>query len=166
MTIRDYIQDDYPRTAIALAEELALRYPDEPRFLLLLGDAWQAMGARTEFDEDTLSNAARRRNAARRVTRTRQEREAELMKTEQGKAALVANLGRAREAYERTIAVDPELAPAYRGLAEVADRLGEPRAAAQGYVDYLRLAPDADDRAVVVQRLRTLRDVLRNKETQ
>src|SRR5262249_36111100 len=30
MTIRDYIQDDYPRTAVALARQLAERYPTDP----------------------------------------------------------------------------------------------------------------------------------------
>ena len=56
-------------------------------------------------------------------------------------------------------------APAYRGLGEVAERLGEPRPAAAAYVDYLRKAPDAADRAVIVGRLRTLRDQLRTEET-
>ena len=44
MTIRDYIQDDYPRTAMALAENLAARYPEQPELVQLTGDAWAAMG--------------------------------------------------------------------------------------------------------------------------
>lgn len=165
MTIRDYIQDDYPRTAIALAQELAERYPDDVELIQLQGDAHAAMGPRTEFDEDELSNAQRRRNATQRITRTRQEREAELLKTPAGQAALRTNLGRAREAYERAIAVDADYAPAYRGLGEVAERLEERRAAAQAYVDYLRKAPNATDRAVIVERLRVLRDRLQSKES-
>jgi hypothetical protein len=47
----------------------------------------------------------------------------------------------------------------------VAEGLGEPRAAAQAYVDYLRKDPDASDRAVMLQRLRVLRDQLRTEET-
>jgi predicted Zn-dependent protease len=164
MTIRDYIQDDYPRTAIALAAGFAAKHPDEPELIQLQGDAWAVMGARTEFDEGELSNAARRRNATQRVTRTRQEREAELLKTPEGQAALRANLGRAREAYERALALDPEFAPAQRGLGEVAERLDEPRAAAQAYVAYLRMAPEAPDRAVIVQRLRVLRDQLQTEK--
>jgi tetratricopeptide (TPR) repeat protein len=97
--------------------------------------------------------------------RTRQEREAQLLKTPEGQAALRANLGNARAAYERALTVDANFAPAYRGLGEVAERLGEPRAAATAYVEYVRKAPDAADRAVIVQRLRTLRDQLRTQET-
>ena len=164
MTIRDYIQDDYPRTAVALAESLAARYPEQPELEQLTGDAWAAMGPLTEFDEAELSNRERTRNASRRVTRTRQERAARLLETPEGQAALRANLGRARTAYERALALDASYATAHRGLGEVAERLGEPRAAAAAYVEYLRKAPDAGDRAVVVARLRTLRDQLRTEE--
>ena len=165
MTIRDYVQDDYPRTAIALAEDLSARYPDKPELLGLLGDAWVAMGPLTDFDEDELSNRERSRNATRRVSRTRQERAAAALETSAGQEALRANLGQARSVYERALALDAEFAPAYRGLGEVAEGLGEPRTAAQAYVDYLRKDPNAADRAVITQRLRTLRDQLRTEET-
>ena len=164
MTIKDYIQDDYPRTAVALAEDLARRYPAEPELLALMGDAWAAMGARAEFDEGDLSNGQKRRNANQRVFKTRQERERALLQTPEGKAALAEHLSKARDAYVRTTVLAANFAPAYRGLGEVAERLGEPRAAAQAYVDYLQRAPDADDRTVIVQRLRALRDVLKTEE--
>jgi len=162
VTIRDYIQDDYPRTAIALAGELAQRYSGDPEYSVLLGDAWIAMGARSEFDETTLTQAQRRRNATQRVTRTRQEREAALGATPEGRAAFAANVGKAREAYRQALSIDASFAPAYRGLAEAADAMNEPRAAAQGYIDYLQRAPDAPDRAIVLQRLKALRETLRN----
>jgi len=165
MTIRDYIQDDYPRTAVALAEDLAARYPEQPELEQLMGDAWAAMGPLTELDETELSNRERMRNANRRVARTRQERAAQLLATPEGQAALRENLGRARAAYERALVLDASYAPAHRGLGEVAERLDEPRAAAAAYVEYLRKAPDAGDRAVIVARLRTLRDRLRTEGT-
>ena len=165
MTIRDYIQDDYPRTAIALAQNLSAHFPDETELLQLLGDAWVAMGPLTEFDEAELSNRERARNANRRVMRTRQERAAALLETPEGQAALRTNLGEARATYERVLALDANFAPAHRGLGDVAEQLGEPRAAAAAYVEYLRKAPDATDRPVILQRLRTLRDQLRTEET-
>ena len=164
MTIRDYIQDDYPQTAIALATDLTERYPQRPQFYALLGDAWAAMGPRPQVDASELTNRDKRRNAVRRVTRTRQERKQELLETEEGRAALAVNLDRAREAYRRAIAIDPDFAPAYRGLGQVSATLGEPRDAARAYLDYLQRAPDADDKPVVLQRLRLLRDQLVNEE--
>lgn len=165
MTIRDYIQDDYPRTALKLAQTLAARYPEQPELVLLVGDSWAAMGPLQEIDELELSNRERARNATRRVTRTRQEREAELLKTPEGQAALRRNLAEARAAYERALALDASFAPAHRGLGQVAERLGEPRAAAAAYVEYLRKAPDAPDRTLIVERLRVLRDQLRTEGT-
>jgi regulator of sirC expression with transglutaminase-like and TPR domain len=82
-----------------------------------------------------------------------------------GQAALRENLGKARAAYQRALTLDASFAPAHRGLGEVAERLGEPRAAAAAYVDYVRKAPDAADRAVIVDRLRALRDQIRTEET-
>jgi beta-barrel assembly-enhancing protease len=164
MTIKDYIQDDYPRTAIALAQELAQRYPTDPEFLALEGDAWAEMGPRQEFDESDLTNGEKRRNANQRVFKTRQERERALLETPEGKTALAEHLAKAQDAYTRTLALAPSYAPAYRGLGGVAERLGQPRAAAQAYVDYLQRAPDAADRPVIVQRLRKLRDALKAEE--
>jgi predicted Zn-dependent protease len=161
MTIRDYVQDDYPRTAVALAEDLAARYPQDPELSGLVGDAWAAMGARSELDETELSDADKRRNARQRVFRTRREREQALLATPEGQAALAEHLAKARDAYLRTISLSADFAPAYRGLGEVAERLGEPRSAAKAYLEYLQRAPDADDRPVILERLRSLRDVLR-----
>lgn len=160
ITIRDYIQDDFPHTAVALAEDLAARYPDEPELLTLLGDAWQAMGARTELIEDELSNRDKRRNALRRIYKTRQERAVELLATDAGQTALQQNLANAFDAYTTALALDPELAPAYRGLAEVEHARGDARAAARAYLEYLRKAPQAADRPVIVERLRGLRAAL------
>lgn len=166
MTIRDYIQDDFPHTAVALAEDLSVRYPDDAELLTLLGDAWVAMGARTELIQDELSNADRRRNAARRIYKTRQERAAARLATEEGQAALEHNLANAYDAYLAALELDPEHAPALRGLGEVQQARGDARGAARSYLEYLRKAPDAVDRPVVVERLRGLRDTLQTEGTE
>ena len=164
MTIRDYIQDDYPQTAVALSTDLIERYPQRPEFRALLGDAWIAMGPRPQVDATELTNRDKRRNAVRRITRTRQERKQELLETEQGREALVVNMGRARDAYRTAIEIDPSFAPAYRGLGEASAALGEPRDAARAYIDYLQHAPDADDKPLVLRQLRVLRDELLKQE--
>lgn len=162
MTIRDYIQDDFPYTAIALAQSYVEKYPGELEFRQLLGDAWQKLGPRAaEFSPEELSNRDRRRNLRQRVRKTREERSAALLATEAGREALVTNLGYARETYDEILAIDPEFAPAHRGRGEVFEALGDPREAARAYLEYVRLAPDATDRPVIVARLAALRDSLR-----
>lgn len=161
MTVQDYIQDDYPHTAVALAESLVERHAGDPRMLQLLGDAWQAMGARGPLDPDTLSNADKRRNRRDRARNTRAERLTERLETEEGRAAYAANLAHAEETYRRALAIDANFAPAHRGLGEVYEQRERDREAAQEYLTYLRSAPDAPDRAIVVDRLRVLAERLK-----
>lgn len=161
MAIRDYLRDDYPYTAIALAQRYLEQYPESLEFRQLVGDAWQSLGPRSEFTPEELSNRDRRRNLRARVLKTREERTEALLATEEGRRALAANLTEARRTYEDIIAIDAGYAPAHRGRAEVLEALGEPRGAAAAYLEYLRLAPEAPDRPVIVARLTALRDSLR-----
>jgi predicted Zn-dependent protease len=160
ITLRDYIQDDYPYTAIALAEGLLERYPDDMELRMLLGDAWQRLGPRSEFAPDDFSNRDKRRNLRKRVFKTRQERTEELLETEEGRQAFAANMDYARETYESVLAMDSAYAPAHRGLGEVYQKLGMPREAGRHYLEYVRAAPDAADRPVVMGRLTQIRDEL------
>lgn len=160
ITLRDYIQDDYPYTAIALAERLLERYPDDQDLRMLLGDAWQRLGPRSEFAPDDFSNRDKRRNLRRRVFKTRQERTEELLATPEGQAAFTANLEQARVTYESILSMDATYAPAHRGLGEVYQALGDAREAGRHYLEYVRAAPDAADRPVVMGRLTTIRDTL------
>jgi tetratricopeptide (TPR) repeat protein len=159
-TVEDYVQDDYPYTALALSRALLEVHPGQVELVKLLGDAWQALGPRPEQDPSELSNAAKRRNVARRVFKTRQERMAALAATPEGQAALASNVAHARDAYLDAIALDDTFAPAHRGLGEVYEALDAPRDAARAYVEYLRLAPDAADRGIVIERLKVLRTKL------
>ena len=161
MTIEDYVQDDFPHTAVALAESLVERYPNDLELLQLLGDAWQGMGAQGPLDAETLSNADRRQNLRDRARKTRVQRLAELLETEEGRAAYAANLKRAEETYQRVIAADPMFAPAYRGLGEVYEQQKRSRDAAEAYLTYVKQAPEAPDRSIVVGRLRLLTTLLK-----
>ena len=165
LTVHDYIQDDYPHTAVALAEGLVERYPDEPSVLILLGDAWQAMGAQSPTDPDSLSNADKRRNLRDRARWTREQREAELLETPEGQAAFASNLAHAEQVYRQVLDLDPGYAPAYRGLGEVYERLDRPRDAAAAYLKYVQLEPEAADRSVIVGRMRQLADRIRTEES-
>ncbi len=119
LTIRDYVQDDYPQTALALAEGLVQRYPDDPELLQLLGDAWQGMGAQDRLDPSTLTDSDKKQNRRDRAKKTREQRLAEQLATEQGRAAYERNLVSAEQTYRRVLELDPTFAAAYRGLGEV-----------------------------------------------
>jgi predicted Zn-dependent protease len=160
LTIRDYIRDDYPYTAIAVAQTMLEKYPDDLEFRMLLGDAWKALGPRAEFAPEDFSNADKRRNLRQRVYRTRIERTQRMLETEEGRAAFAGNLGYARDTYEAILAIDSSYAPAYRGLGEVYEALKMPREAARSYLEYVRQSPDAADRTVIIGRLTALRDAL------
>jgi predicted Zn-dependent protease len=164
MTIQDYVQDDYPNTAVALAESLTARYPDDPRLLQLVGDAWQGMGAQTALDPAQLTDSDKRQNRRERVRKTRSQRLAELLRTEEGRAAYAANLTRAEDIYRRVLVMDPAFAAAYRGLGEVCEQQARVRDAAEAYLTYVKMAPDADDRPLVVTRLRILTAKLKGDE--
>jgi predicted Zn-dependent protease len=161
MTVEDYIQDDFPHTAVALAESLVERYPDDLTLLQLLGDAWQGMGAQGPIDPEALSSSDKRQNLRDRARKSRAQRLAELLETEEGRTAYAANLQRAEETYERAIAADPTFARAYRGLGEVYEQQKRPRDAAEAYLSYVKQAPEAADRPIVVSRLRLLTTLLK-----
>lgn len=161
MTVRDYIQADYPYTAIALAQRLLERYPNDPEFRLLLGDAWRTLGPRlSEFAPEDLSNREKWRNVRERMRRTREERAENLLETSEGRQAFETNLGYARAEYQKILDSDANYAPAYRGIGEVYEALEQPREAARFYLEYLQRAPDASDRSVIVSRLGAIRDQL------
>jgi predicted Zn-dependent protease len=156
MTVQDYVQDDYPQTAVALAESLTQRYPNDPRMLQLLGDAWQAMGGQRRLDAAQLTSSDKRQNRKDRARKTREQRLAEQLATDDGRAAYAENLARAEEIYGRVLAMDSGFAAAHRGLGEVYEQQQRHREAAAEYVTYLRSAPDAADRPIVVGRLKAL----------
>lgn len=163
MTIQDYVQDDYPHTAIALAESLAERFPQDPRVLTLLGDSWQALGARSRADPEEWTNRDKRRNRRDRRRNTREERLAELLETEEGRAVYAQNLSEAEQVYRRVLALDADYADAHRGLGEVYEQMERPRDAAAEYLAYVRSAPEAHDRVVILDRLRTLGEQIRTQ---
>lgn len=164
LTVRDYIQDDYPYTAIALAQDFVERYPDDLDFRMLLGDAWRVLGPRSEFAVEDLTKREARRNLRQRVWRTREERVQLNLETEEGQRAFAANMEQARLTYEDILTRNPEYAAAHRGLGQVYEALGQPTEAARAYLTYVRSAPEALDRPVIVAKLTELRDLIRQQE--
>jgi beta-barrel assembly-enhancing protease len=157
LTIQDYIRDDYPQTALALADELAKRYPDNARLQQLLADAWQGLGAQPRIEDPAaLSNSDKKHNLKDHARKTHEQRLAEQLATETGRAAYEANLARAEQIYRHVLEIDPSYAVAYRGLGEVYEQQKRDRDAAAAYLTYVRSAPDAPDRSLVVTRLKSI----------
>jgi len=160
LTVRDYIQDDYPYTAIAVAERFIDRYPEDLDFRMALGDAQRVLGPRPAALPEEFSKRDARRNLRDRIRRTRDQRMERLLETPEGIESMAMNLASARATYEGILEIDPGYAPAYRGLGDVYQAEGNDREAARAYLTYVREAPAADDRSVIMGRLTEIRNRL------
>jgi tetratricopeptide (TPR) repeat protein len=165
LTVRDYIQDDYPYTAIAVAEKFIERYPNDLDYYMALGDALSVLGPRPAVMPDEFSKRDARRNLRARILRTRDQRMDRLLESPEGVAALAENLRHARETYQGILDRNPQYFAAYRGLGEVYEAEGNDRYAARAYLTYIQEVPDAKDRQVVVGRLTGIRNRLLEEET-
>jgi len=165
-TIRDYIQDDYPYTAMAVAERFIRLYPNDLDFRMALGDAQRVLGPRPEALPEDFDRRDARRNLRDRIRNSRDQRMDKLLETPEGVAALEANLRRARETYDSILAINPEYWRAYRGIGEVYEAEGNDREAARAYLTYVQQMPQAPDRQVILGRLTGIRDRLVQEETQ
>ena len=165
LTVRDYIQDDFPYTAIAVAERYIDLYPGDLDFRMALGDAQRVLGPRPEALPEDYSKRDARRALRDRIRNSRAQRTEDLLETEEGVAAMAANLARARATYERILQSDPSYSAAYRGLGEVYEAEGNGREAARAYLTYVQEAPNAPDRPIIVGRLTEIRDRLLTEET-
>jgi tetratricopeptide (TPR) repeat protein len=165
LTVRDYIQDDYPYTAIAVAESMLERYPSDMDFRMALGDAQRELGPRPPALPEDFTKRDARRNLRDRIRNTREQRAEKLLETPDGVANLAANLAQAKATYEGILEVDPDYVAAYRGIGDVDEANGNDRDAARAYLTYVQRAPDAPDRSVVVGRLAEIRNRLLAEET-
>lgn len=166
LTVRDYIQDDYPYTAIAVAQKFIERYPDDLDFRMALGDAQRVLGPRPAVMPEEFSRRDSRRNLRARIVRTRDQRMDLLLQTPEGVAAMAENLDSARATYQGILETDPSYAVAYRGVGEVYEAEGNDREAARAYLNYIQEVPDAKDRQVIVGRLTEIRNRLMDEETE
>ena len=160
-TVRGFILQDYPRHAVDLARRL-VQAGDDASCQCALGDALLALGERPEVVERT--EAEKKRAAKRRVKLTREERKRRRLASPEARAILRQNLEEARAAYQRALALDPEHAEARRGLGYTLEKQGQDREAGEQLVAYLRLAPEATDRTVVLSHLKTITGRLKAKE--
>lgn len=159
MTIDDYIRLDRPGTAIELTDTLIAARPDA--FLLAAkGDAHVALGPRPIRDNEEL----KKREIKRRTLLTRAELLEEFMQTDAGQAHFVANQGLAIAAFQQSLQLDENMARAHRGLGGIYFDRANFRQSGRHYLRYIKLAPNALDRSLVVEKLQHIRNELSTKQ--
>ena len=106
----------------------------------MLGKAWARKPASTRR---TLTNSDKQQNRRDRARKTREQRLAEQLATEQGRAAYARNLVSAeKKPIAACSRLDPTFAAAYRGLGEVYEQQKRDREAAEAYLTYVKSAPE------------------------
>lgn len=161
-SIEMYIQDDRPRTALVLARRVAARWSEDPDSHSLLGEAYRALDARTaEPDAAELSRKAKRAKYREYVRHTREERERLRREDPALAEALQQNWARAEEAYRAALERRPDHSGALRGLGLLYEEQGYLEEAGRHLADYLRTAPDAADKPIILRHLSAITAALK-----
>jgi beta-barrel assembly-enhancing protease len=146
-----------PRTAVAIAQRLITDEPNNAENLVLLGDAYRTLGARTPtpIDEELTDNA---KNEARKRMRkmTIAEYDKALLTGPHGTERWQANLTRSEEAFRKALAMDPNNATAHRGLGFLAEGKEQRSTAIEEFKKYLELVPGAKDYRQIKLRVESL----------
>jgi len=152
------IQVGRPRTAVAFAKHLVKTNPNSAENCYLLGEAYRALGPRTEkpTDEEQTSDAKKKTRKVQAKS-TLQEYEKGLLEAPGGPAALAESAKLAEEAYRKAAAIDPAFAKTYRGLGFLYERAGQGPQAIEAYRKYLEAAPNAFDRPQIERRTEILK---------
>jgi predicted Zn-dependent protease len=145
------------RSAVFHAQRLVDFHPDSEN-LFWLAEAYRTLGPRSpELTEKELTNSAKKDAAKKRVKRTLEEDEAELLATPAGKENWRRHQQKAKELYARALNAENPVPVAHRGLGMLYEKLGRINDAATEYEKYIELAPNASDRERIKRRIEMLR---------
>ncbi len=151
------IQIGQARTAVALAKRLVKNDPNSAENYFLLGEAYRALGPRTEKPaaEELLSDA--KKKTRKLVSKsTMNEYEKALLEAPGAPAALTESTKLAEAAYNQAAATDPAFARTFRGLGFLYERAAQAPQAIEAYRKYLEVAPKAFDRPQIERRVEAL----------
>jgi hypothetical protein len=126
------------RTAVDRATRLTKNFPDNPRYRVLLADAYRGLGAQTSqptAEEREGHGKAERRKEFFKMTE--QEAEARLLQKPEGQAALRENQAQAETLYQAVVESNPDYAEAHRGLGFLYEQQNKYAEAATEYRNYL-----------------------------
>jgi tetratricopeptide (TPR) repeat protein len=146
------------RSAVLGASRLVESRPQDAEALYWLGEAYRALGPRrARLSPDELGYWSQRRAYLDEHNRTEEDQAKRLSAKPEGLAALRENQAKAKECFEKAVALDPASAPAQLGLGMLYQDQGKSAEALASYARYLQLAPDAPDRLRVERRVEALR---------
>jgi predicted Zn-dependent protease len=143
------------RTAVARATRLTTAFPDDPKYQVLLGDAYRLLGARTKApSEEELNRHGQEEDRKEYFKLTEAELQKRLLQKPEGQAALRDNLDKAEIIYQSVIQRNPSFAGAYRGLGFLYEQQAKYADAAKEYRRYVELvAGTSIDRIRIERRL-------------
>ena len=149
------------RSAVFYAQRLVDFHADSEN-LYWLAESYRALGPRApQLTEKELTNSGKKDAAKKRVKRTAEEEERDLLATEAGKNNWQTHQQKAEEFYQRALTADNPAPVAHRGLGMLYEKLGRGSDAAAEYGKYLELSPSAIDRERIQRRIEALKEKLK-----
>lgn len=144
-------------SAVVHAQRLVDFHPDSEN-LFWLAEAYRTLGPRSlQLTEKELTNNAKKDAAKKRLKRTLEEEETELLATPTGKDNWQTHQQKAEELYRRALNTENPVPAVHRGLGMLYEKLGRANDAASEYEKYIELAPTAVDRERIKRRIEALR---------
>ena len=152
------------RTALARARKLVSWQPQDAGYLVLEGDAYRALGAKTAVPSpDEVEKHGQAEHRKRYFKLTEQEEQQELLTQPGGREQQHVNFENAEKQYLAAVRLDGRLADPHRGLGFLYEDEGRAADAIREYHRYLQLAdPDAVDRRRIERRASLLEKGLPN----
>lgn len=145
------------RSAVFHAQRLVDFHPDSEN-LFWLAEAYRTLGPRSpQLNEKELTNSSKKDAAKKRLKRTLEEEENELLATPAGKDNWQRHQQKAEELYLRALNAENSIPAVHRGLGMLYEKLGRANDAASEYEKYIELAPTAIDRERIRRRIEALR---------
>lgn len=149
------------RSAVNSAQRLVDFHADSEN-LFWLAESYRTLGPRAaQLTEKELTNSAKKNAAKKRVKRTLEEEERDLLATPQGKENWQRHQQMAEEFYQRALHAENPIPVAHRGLGMLYEKLDRVSDAATEYEKYLEQSPSAIDRERIQRRLDALREKLK-----
>jgi predicted Zn-dependent protease len=149
------------RSAVFHAQRL-VDFHEDSENLFWLAESYRTLGPRSpQLTEKELTNSAKKDAAKKRVKRTAEEEERDLLATDAGKENWQKHQQKAEELYRRALSAENPTPVAHRGLGMLYEKLDRKSDAVAEYEKYLELSPTATDRERIQRRLDALKEKLK-----